>query len=41
MHVIASQHGSFAEYGIAPATTMFSIPPKTSFQEVCELLISE
>ncbi|KAH8752095.1 hypothetical protein BGZ57DRAFT_958795 [Hyaloscypha finlandica] len=37
MHVIASPHGSFAEYGIAPATTMFLIPPKTSFQGMIPL----
>jgi NADPH2:quinone reductase len=35
MHVMGSQHGSFAEYGIAPASTTFMLPSKTSFEEVC------
>ena len=37
MHVMMSQHGSFAEYGIAPASTTFLIPAKTSFEEVRHL----
>jgi len=41
MHVMGSQHGSFAEYGIAPASTTFLLPSKTSFEEVGELLIGE
>ena len=35
MHVMWTQHGSFAEYGIAPASTTFLLPSKTSFEEVC------
>jgi NADPH2:quinone reductase len=41
MNVMGSQHGSFAEYGIAPASTAFLLPSKTSFEEVGELLIGE
>lgn len=41
MHVMGAPHGSFAEYGIAPASTTFHIPLKTSFEEVRTLLIGE
>lgn len=37
MHVMGEPHGSFAEYGIAPAATTFLIPSKTSLQEVFDI----
>ncbi|KAI9091548.1 hypothetical protein DFS34DRAFT_635060 [Phlyctochytrium arcticum] len=30
-------HGAYAEYAIAPASTTFHIPEKTSFEEACTL----
>ncbi|KAF4948718.1 hypothetical protein FSARC_13654 [Fusarium sarcochroum] len=33
MHAIASPHGSFAEYAIAPTSTTFHIPLYTTFEE--------
>lgn len=32
-HVMRAEHGSFAEYGLAPQHTTFHIPKKTTFEE--------
>ena len=32
-HMMRTPHGSFAEYALAPATTTFFIPSKTTFEE--------
>ncbi|KAI9091552.1 chaperonin 10-like protein [Phlyctochytrium arcticum] len=36
-HVMGDPHGAYAEYAIAPASTTFYIPEKTSFEEACTL----
>jgi NADPH2:quinone reductase len=36
-HVMMSDHGSFAQYSIAPQHTTFHIPEKTSFEEAATL----
>jgi len=34
-HEMTTSGGAFAEYAIAPASTTFHLPKKTSFEEVC------
>jgi NADPH:quinone reductase len=36
-HEMRTEHGSFAEYAIAPASTTFHLPKKTSFEEAATI----
>jgi NADPH:quinone reductase-like Zn-dependent oxidoreductase len=36
MHEIGTEHGSFAEFAITPASTTFHIPEHVAFEEVCQ-----
>lgn len=36
-HKMREPHGSFAEYAVAPASTTFAIPDKTSFEEAATI----
>ncbi|KAF2458824.1 chaperonin 10-like protein [Lineolata rhizophorae] len=36
-HVMKAEHGSFAEYGVAPASSTFRIPSKTSYEEAATI----
>lgn len=36
-HVMGQPYGSFAEYAVAPSTTTFHIPAKTSFEEAATI----
>ncbi|KAK6355858.1 hypothetical protein TWF718_000238 [Orbilia javanica] len=36
-HVMLTEHGSFAEYAVAPAATTFHIPPSLSFEDAATI----